>query len=113
VRTPWSFLSGIRSRSKRSKKEKTGGGGEEVVDPLATTVALVAPAAAADKAECRTMVGDRMITLWLETDDATQTLKVTNEKGETVSYGRDPTRMFDPQLMLIYSMVHNNQCKLL
>jgi len=54
-----------------------------------------------------------MITLWLETDDATQTLKVTNEKGETVSYGRDPTRMFDPQLMLIYSMVHNNQCKLL
>jgi hypothetical protein len=85
---------------------------------IATTVAMCGGAYAENlKAVCKTMVGDKMITLWIEADDATESLKVTNEKGETVSYGKEEDlgramgRLFDPQLMLIYTMVHERRCE--
>jgi hypothetical protein len=68
------------------------------------------------KVVCQTMVGDRMVKLWVEPVEETDSMKITNEKGESVTYGKMEgpeawSRLFDPTLMLVFSMVHEGRCK--
>src|SRR5437868_7049124 len=76
---------------------------------LATAASYAKNPADTAVSECQTMLGDHLAKFWIEPDMKTEELIITNDKGESVRYGQN--NVPDPMLMLLYTMVHNNQCR--
>jgi hypothetical protein len=77
---------------------------------LATGACAKNPADMAD-AECQIMVGDHMVKLWVDNTSDPDALLIIHENGETERFG--PGSGFSPNMLLLYSMVHNHQCRAL